>query len=364
MRPAILVSLFVLLLAQMLAARAIADDGVKVNADFRYRHETISVDDPLATEDQEAQNRHRIRARLAVQGNANDWLKLRFRIATGSSNPATLMQSLDGGFSDKPVSIDLACFDASIPGLQSVHLIGGKIQYPFKTTPLVWDGDVTPEGLALSFSQPLGFIEPLLNAGFFWVEERASDDDSYLIGAQAGAKVKPSEPFHILVCGGLSQYTETKERSPFFDASNSKGNSLDTLGNYMYDYSQIEGYGEVGVKAGTMPFSVFANYVTNTGVDSLNNGFLVGFGLGKASTPNSWQIKYDYRRLERDAVIGAFTDSDPWTGGTDGENHKVHAVYQLAQSTQVGAIFFMGKDGLEEDVPDVTKLRIEVNFRI
>jgi hypothetical protein len=274
------------------------------------------------------------------------------------------MQTLDGGFSDKPWSLDLAYFDLTLPPLKGLHILGGKIPYPFKTTPLVWDGDVTPEGLALRFSQPFGGIEPLLNAGFFWVDERSSDDDSYLIGAQAGAKLKPAEPLRILLSGGLSQYTETEGRAPFFDASKSKGNSVDTLGNYVFDYGQVEAYVELGVKAGFLPVSVFANYVTNTGADSLSNGFLLGFGLGKASKPNSWQIKYDYRRLEKDAVIGAFTDSDPWTGGTDGENHKVHAVYQMARNAELGIIYFLSKDGLEDDAADITKLRAELNFKI
>ena len=342
----------------MIATAAMGDNGAKISADFRYRHETISV------EDQDARNQHRIRARAAVQASATDWAKFTIRVVTGSTNPTTLMQTLDGGFSDKPLSLDLAYLDMTLPTYKALHMQAGKLPYPFKTTPLVWDGDVTPEGLALKFSESLGTIEPMLNAGFFWVEERASDDDSYLFGAQAGAKIQPSDPFHVLICGGLSQYTETKDRAPFFDASNSKGNSVDTLGNYIYDYSQIEAYGEVGAKAGVIPVRVFANYVTNTGADSLNGGLLFGVGLGKAGKPNTWQITYDYRTLERDAVIGAFTDSDPWTGGTDGENHKVHAVYQVAANTQLGLIYFMGKDGLEDDAVDVTKLRVEVNLKI
>ena len=348
----------ILLGAQFFAATAWGDGSVKVGADLRYRHELISV------EDQDARNRHRIRARLALEGMANDWLKLKFRIVTGSSNPTTLMQTLDGGFSDKTWGLDLAYFDATLPAYKGLHLLGGKVPYPFKTTPLVWDGDVTPEGLALRLSHPLGGIEPLLSAGFFWVDERSSDDDSYLIGAQAGARLKPVEPFHILLCGGLSQYTETEGRSPFFDASDSKGNSVDTLGNYIFDYTQIEAYGELGAEAGPLPVSIFAHYVTNTGADSLNGGLLIGFGLGRAGKPNTWEIKYDYRKLERDAVIGAFTDSDPWTGGTDGENHKVHAVYALARNTKLGLIYFMSKDGLEDDAPTITKVRAEVNFKI
>jgi hypothetical protein len=358
MRVGVLISVAIVLAVQSPAGTAVADSGVKVSADFRYRHETISV------EDEDARNRHRIRARAALQADATDWAKFRVRIVTGSVNPTTLMQTLDGGFSDKPLSLDLAYLDMALPTFRALHILGGKMPYPFKTTPLVWDGDVTPEGLALKFSHSLAAIEPMVNAGFFWVEERAGDDDSYLIGAQAGAKIRPLDPLHLMVFCGLSQYSEAKDRAPFFDSNSSKGNSVDSLGNYMYDFTQAEAYAEIGIKAGVIPVTVFANYVTNTGVDSLNGGLLLGLGLGKASEPNSWQIKYDYRTLERDAVIGAFTDSDPWTGGTDGENHKVHAVYQLATNTQLGLICFMGTDGLEDNAPTVTKVRAEVNLRI
>jgi hypothetical protein len=63
-------------------------------------------------------------------------------------------------------------------------MLGGKISYPFKTTPLVRDGDFTPQGFASRFSQPFGATEQLMNVGSFWVEERASDDDSYLTGTR------------------------------------------------------------------------------------------------------------------------------------------------------------------------------------
>jgi hypothetical protein len=334
------------------------ESPIKVIGDFRYRHELTDVGDA------DPRNMHRIRGRLGIQGVANPWLKVVFRISTGSANPTTLMQTLDGGFSDKPISLDLAYFDASPVGFSGVHLMGGKVPYPMVTTPLVWDGDVTPEGLALKLSKTYGTVEPLLNAGFFWVEERASADDSYLIGGQAGAGFKPSKSVSIRVCGGISQYTETEGNAPFYDTANSKGNSVDTAGNYMYDYSEVEAYGEIGTVVGPLPVKVFANYVTNTAADSLNGGLLVGASVGKASKPKSWQISYDYRRLERDGVIGAFTDSDPWVGGTDGENHKVQFVYQIAANTQAGVIYFAGTQGLENDPPSVTKLRVELNFKI
>lgn len=333
-------------------------DIVKLKGDFRYRHELSKE------KEEEPRNRHRIRARIAVETKPNQAIKTVFRIVTGSNDPRSTMQSLDGGFSDKSWMLDLAYFDAALPAFQNAHLLGGKMPCPFLSTSLVWDQDVTPEGLALSFAHPHGTTEPLANVGFFWIEERADDDDSYLLVGQGGMRIKPEGgPISFAVCGGVSQYTEAKGRPTFYDPARSLGNSVDTLGHYSTDFTQIEGYVEMATTVAGTPVKVLGNYVKNTGADSLGQGFLAGMAIGKAKKVNSWEFKYNYRRLEKDAVIAAFTDSDPWAGGgTDGECHKFQGGYEIAEKTQVTLIYFLAKNGLDRG-NDYQKFRAELDVK-
>ena len=50
---------------------------------------------------------------------------------------------------------------------------------------------------------------------------------------------------------------------------------------------------------------------------------MAGATLGKAKDKGSWQFDYNYRDLEADAVVGAFSDSDFAGGGTGAEGHKL-----------------------------------------
>ena len=50
---------------------------------------------------------------------------------------------------------------------------------------------------------------------------------------------------------------------------------------------------------------------------------------------------YSYAELQKDATLGALTDSDRWGGGTDGKGHKFVAKYQIKKNLQIGASYFL-----------------------
>ena len=59
---------------------------------------------------------------------------------------------------------------------------------------------------------------------------------------------------------------------------------------YLYDYDIVEIGAEYGFTVGRMPVSLWVDYITNTAIDDLNQGYNVGFKLGKAGDPGSWEI--------------------------------------------------------------------------
>jgi hypothetical protein len=331
-------------------------DAVKLAGDFRYRHEFIKVGDD------EARNRQRIGSHIAVQAKVNETTTLSLRLATGATDPRSVMQSLDGGFSHKNWMLDIAYFDCALASPAGIHIQAGKMIYPFETTSLIWDSDVTPEGVAVKYSGRPGHFSPVLNLAGFWVAERASDDDSYLLAGQCGAGIKPTQgPLEFRLLGGIFNYTEAEGRPTFYDSQSGWGNSVDTSGHYAVQFNQAELLAQLGTLIGNLPVKIFLNYVTNAGADSLNQGFLAGFSVGKAKEPHSWEVKYDYRRLEKDAIVGAFTDADPWGGGADGNCNKFQAAYQLTTGLQFALSYFVSKKGLV-DGTDYQKLHADVNL--
>jgi hypothetical protein len=99
-----------------------------------------------------------------------------------------------------------------------------------------------------------------------------------------------------------------------------------------------------------MPVSIFGNYVKNTvATTSEDTGWLIGGKLNKAKDPGSWQLAYNYRRVEADAVLGVFSDSDFIGGGTDGKGHEFEFKYQFTKRIQGALSYFLNERGDDND---------------
>jgi hypothetical protein len=339
--------------------------GGPISGDLRYRHETIDK------EGSDARNRHRIRARFGIKGEVNDHLTLVGRLASGSSDPVSTNQTLDGSFASKGLVLDRAYFawHTETAGGARFNVLGGKIKNPYfipGKSQILWDGDLNPEGLAVQWtSRPDAPASVFVNAGGFWVDERSSDDDSMLLGAQAGVRTK------VLTAGaGMFAYSETKGRSPFFDAGDSFGNSTvavdpdgipdsgDETQVYAQDFREFEVFFELSIPAAPLPVTLSGDLVRNTAPDEDNTAYLVGLAVGKAKKPGQWQAGYNYRKVEKDAVLGVFCDSDFIGGGTDGSGHVFSFKVAVGGNAALGATYFHNKAGLDSEM-DYKRLQVD-----
>ncbi len=116
-------------------------------------------------------------------------------------------------------------------------------------------------------------------------------------------------------------------------------------GVYSSDYDIFEAFGEYGFKYAGLPLAVFGNWVQNVAASTNEDtGWLVGAKLNKAKAPGSWELSYDYRDLEADAVVGGFTESDFLSSRTDSRGHKFALQYQLAKNFRAELIYYHLKD--------------------
>lgn len=134
-------------------------------------------------------------------------------------------------------------------------------------------------------------------------------------------------------------------------------------GNFANDYNLTELFAELASNVGALPCSVFGSYVVNHGTESGYNGdtgYLVGATLNKAKDPGSWELGYDYRDLEADAVVGQFSDSDFIGSGTGGRGHRIGAKYQIKKNVQAAATYFANTiDGSSSDT-DYDRLQLDL----
>lgn len=345
-------------------------DRVLMNADVRYRHEEIK-DEASEDEYKYYRTRDRIRARVGLKAEAAPSADLILQMATSEGSekggdPISTNQSTTASFSKKPFWLDLAYIDLHPKQVAGLHVMVGKMKNVFFTAgknQLIWDQDLTPEGVALTYVYRSEDFEPFLNLADFWIEERKEDEDSFLWGAQAGTKLKFNGGASYLTLGGsYYDYPDTNNWPAYgVDSAKFYGNSSSEDGNYLFDFTVVEGFVEFGTKVGKYPLCVYGSYLTNIGYeedddldDSADNvGWLAGVSLGEAKNSMSWAVRYNYRELQKDAVLAAFSDSDFIGGGTNGRGHTIGVDFAVFDNVVLSFTAFLNEKGISgEDADD------------
>ncbi len=330
-------------------------EKVSVQGDLRARYENID------TETGDDRNRDRIRARAAIIARPQDGLEVGFGLATAQDNdPVSSNQTIGNGGSRKDIFLDLAYFNwAAAEGLNA---IGGKFKnnlYRPGKHSLVWDSDLNPEGLALTYVNGAFFA----NAMSTWVESDSASSRSEAIGVGGQAGVVWPFGDDLKLTAGAGYFTINSEgKGPFYTTS-FFGNTA-VAGRYAYDYNDIEGFTELGFRLFGQPASVFADYVKNTDADAFDTGWAAGAQLGAAKARGTWEVVYAYQDLEADAVFGLWTDSDFGGGGTDNSGHVLRGAYALSDKTNMAFSYFMNKvDENAGTEQDYDRLQLDLNFK-
>ncbi len=344
-----------------IAPRAMWAERTVIKGDFRYRHEYISDKSSNSIE----RNRQRIRARIGLYSKVQDDLDVGFRIATSEAStaeegadPRSTNQTLTNAFSKKSIWLDMAYVDwhpMDIAGLntEGLHLIAGKMENPFYTAgkeQLIFDSDLTPEGGAVKYEKKFSDLNLKLfgNIGGFWVQERSSDVDTSLWGFQGGFSQKLFADA-LEITGGLSLYAfgSIEDQRTLYTSTNSSGNTFYYFGaggarEYQKDYDILNPFVEAKFNVFNMPVSVYGDFARNA---TPNDNFagLVGCKINKAKDPNTWEAFYNYREVQPDAVLGAFTDSDFGNGLTGVKGHKFGFKYQLTKNVDIGTTLILSK---------------------
>jgi hypothetical protein len=347
-----------------------AQGTVKVGGDIRVREEYIDA------EGKDARNRLRLRARLNVDGTVTESVKTNFRVSSGNEkDPVSTNQSLGDFFGKKSAILDIASITWSPKSLQGLAFTGGKMKNPLDTIgkDMIWDNDLTPEGIAAVL--PIGddAFKVTATAGGFQVVERSSDDETYLYAGTLAADTKLGEGQTLRVGAGFFQFDNLKGFPLFRDDSdalkafgNSEVKEIDPVDGktvlssvYKSDYSVAEGFVKLGLDVG-FPVSVYGDYAINNDAETSDDtAYMGGFTVGVAKDPGSFEIDYNFRSVEADAVFGGFTDSDSFGGGTNGEGHRVQLTYAVDKNTTAGITYFKNETGINKTAKDYDRIMVD-----
>ncbi len=352
-------------------------DSVTFKGDLRYRYESINDDSKLDSDkDTYTRQRDRIRARLGAEAKVNDNTKAGIEFSTGQSDPVSGNQSLGDGFGKKEFRLNLAYVDYNFLGdnPNEIHGIAGKMKNPFIVMPddLVWDGDLTPEGLAVKGQLNGEFATFFANGGYMWVQERSDKDDLMLYAGQAAVLFRFSPEVSLTLGASYYGFQDMKgyDVVDWEGKNGSYGNSTvagsvsgsTTNKAWANDYTPVVYFAKLDLWVAGLPLSLYAQELSNGDADKLDQGHLYGLSLGKAKNPKTWEIGYNYAELEKDSTVGMFTDSDRWGGGTDGEGHKVFGKYQIMKNLQAGVSYFVDDKTISDSAKTKDYNRLQVDL--
>lgn len=336
------------------AAQETWTDRISLKGDLRLRYEGIDNDI------QERRERSRYRVRLGLSADVYEDVKLIFSLATGSNNPTSRNVTFGDSFTSDEFGLELAYVDWSIN--DDLTFYGGKMKNPLYRAggaPLIYDGDLNPEGFSLKYDNERFFA----SANMFLVDERAVGDDSQFYAAQAGMKFGLGDAGKLTAGVGYFGYTNTVGNEPFFIPF-PFGNTIDINGNYVYDYRNTEIFGTYDASVADMPLQVFAQYTVNNEVSIEDTAYAIGAKIGSAKAKGTWQFAYTYMDIEADSVIGAFNDSDFGGGGTDASGHSLKGKYMIRDRIGLGASLFLNEvDEFQGTKRDYSRFQLDVEFK-
>lgn len=347
-------------------------EGLSMGGDIRLRYDAFEQNE--ATRER---NRFRYRVRWKVAKQVTENLELAFRLVNGATtDPTSTNQTMTGDFTYKNFLMDQAYVKYKpeflkeyLPSLETASVVGGKFENPFlaRSSTMVWDGDVMPEGFAetFEFSYLDGKLRPFVTLGQYLLQENASAPDAEIYGVQTGAEwAVPgfSGDSAPKMTSALAYYdfSDYARNSNFITDSTSLARGNTRIGSSTSleagDFDIFQVYNALQFKMGEIPVKVFSDFAVNLAdqtEDPLNrnNAYEYGLKLGGAKKKGDWEATYYYAYIEPNAVVGAFSESDFGAGHADKRGSALSFKYALTDYLKFGftAYFVNNVTGIDDE---------------
>uniref|UniRef100_UPI0030DA80B0 putative porin n=1 Tax=unclassified Pseudomonas TaxID=196821 RepID=UPI0030DA80B0 len=325
----------------------------QLKGDVRFRHETIKIDGTPNNGGKD-KDRERIRARLGAYTEINSQVDTGIRIATGSSDDArSTNQDLDGYFNKKSIWLDLGYIDYHPDQIKNLHVIGGKMLQPWVSMgDVIWDSDINPEGLALTYKYPLGSSTELFGSlGNYNLKDNVNGDgvqfrnDLRMTAGQLGSRFTLTDNLKLTLGGSVYAFQNDEDSRCPTAGSTACLTPAETVANTTAgnasEYRLYEGFSQIDIGGLAVPLSFYGQYVQNTKATDKDKD--TAWLLGAKSKVFGFNLDYNYRDVQRYAVVGALTDSDFAGGFTGARGHKFKVGYDIDKNFAIGATYFLTK---------------------
>jgi hypothetical protein len=320
-----------------------------------------------------------VRLRLGLTAAVTDDFSVVTRLATGNDiNPTTRNQRLGTNNEPFDIFVDLAYGEwrhGEATDSRDFAIRGGRLPNPFVSTSLLFDDDLTFDGVTGSYRQDMFGRDKafFVNLGGFALLAESPNlvgggaNDKYWWGTQVGLEFDITEDLGLMLVGSyydfvnvVGKYNDLNSTGNDWTAPEfiAKGNTVFDIRNDLDPDSNLFGLASDFELASAMvelayrgfsPVDVVfrVDYVENIGFDSGAVSSRIGYDVAERTqgwftelevgSPDvrkkgQWQLFAGYKSLERDAVLDSFTDSDFHAGGTDAEGWLLGGSYAIASN--------------------------------
>lgn len=381
------------------AARS-ADTRLRQLGNFRFSGDLRFRYEPFLQAQQTTRQRVRFRARLNLAGNISDELFGGLTFATGSlDDPISTNQTLTGFFNRKQVGFDRYYLEYTPKALKNHARFGvGKFAFPWIRTTLTFDSDMNPEGVYTRLNWDsknstfkgisiVGFWLPIFERGGSTSSTtgvRADGLDAFAVGAQLQTRWKLGDRvtlgLHVaginFVNADFIAQAQAGTPATASLANNLTGNQPTTNTLRTNVAGQVVGYASrflyldtiatLGVNTGyaRWPMNITFDFVNNTrGQRIIQNGtaaptgtahnkersgYFLDVQFGRLSERKDVQFGYQLYRIERDAVITAFNESD-LRAGSNLRQHRLNFNYQWLNNVSLNYALWIGRVANAQD---------------
>ncbi|KTE38389.1 MULTISPECIES: putative porin [unclassified Sphingopyxis] len=312
------------------SAEAFRIPGLDVSGDMRVRQEWNVAGG-------RDRSRTALRARLRATYKIDDHLAVGTQIATGDpDDPNSTDVTLGNFVDDLQVSLDQAWIRYTSGGLTAY---AGKFPQPFQRTDMLWDSDVSPQGVAAVYGAPIGKARVDARGIWFVIDEASVARDSDMLGGQLAFSAPLSPDFKAGLTGSYYHYRLGSVAGA--DAGDFRGNLL-SGGRYRSDFHLLEAIGTLNWTglSPRWPLSFTADYVHNSGAAVAGDtAFNLEFAAGRVAKPGDIRLAYNYSEVEVDSVLAAFSH-DNIDLSTNYKLHGVGLAYVPAEHLQLDLLWY------------------------
>jgi Putative porin len=388
---------------------------------LRYAYQGGQTDDdsPLGAhvngiaghDDWQERERERYRIRLGLRGTLlDDWF-FGIRLETSTSSRSTNVTFGDdtaggnGPFAKVSDSINVGQAYLGYKGFKDFTFTGGKMPNPLVNTPMVWDPDINPEGLAeqwkhtFSFGevaeapsyskdgktvapvanpQPLIKLDIFVNLAQFVYDDSNPENplgpraithanggtqlvpntDAFLMAWQAGARVTFPKGIFFQVAPTIYNYTGNGDTFNIHyqggdpnltNAASLAQNQTGINSLLVFDMPM-----ELGWKLWDLPMHLFGDFAANLQADDRARAaghpgfgdqryaFQGGAGVGQLKKKHDWQLDVYYQLSEQYSLDTNLVDDDIFDGRLNMQGIVVKAGYMLSNAVSVNLTYHYG----------------------